>query len=482
MTVRRSIPPIPTNGEIAVVGLGKSGVAAAKLLRARGHQIYASDASPGTSLAQAAESLRALGVDVTIGEHDLNRIARAALLVVSPGIPPEAPPLVAARNHHIEVVSEIEIALRTMSPVPYIAVTGTNGKTTTTALIGHLLRALGHDAPEAGNIGVPLADIALRDTPPDWIALEMSSFQLHDTPSIDPAVGVLTNLTPDHLDRYPNVDAYYADKMLLFANGSSRSRWVLNGDDLVSLQMTASISSGDRLYFTTVPAPPTHGSPADFSKRLSEARQTGAWYNREAGTLDVLGEPILTRQELPLLGDHNVANALAAALAVMVASPVHRSPAARAALAEGLRSFRAPPHRLELVGEWGGVQWINDSKATNISSTAVAIDGMNRPTILLLGGRHKGEPYTSLAPLMRTHVKHVIAYGESAPLVEQDLHDDVPVDRLGTDFDAVLRRARQLAQPGDAVLLSPACSSYDMFRNYEERGARFREIVRAFAA
>ena len=445
-----------TQSEVAVVGLGKSGIAAVALLQKRGYQAYASDAAQGV--------------------HDLDRIAKATLLVVSPGIPPEAAPLQVAREHHIEIVSEIELALRCMDPVPYIAVTGTNGKTTTTALIGHLLRALGHDAPEAGNIGLPLAEVALRDPKPDWIALELSSFQLHDTPSIDPAVGVLTNLTPDHLDRYPNIEAYYADKALLFANGSAQSCWVLNGDDPVSLKMTQTIS-GKRLYFTTVPTHETLEQPAS-----SEARQNGAWYDRQSGTLNVLGSPLLARRDLPLLGDHNVANVLAATLAVMSASPAHQSATARQAMSAALQSFQSPPHRLELVGEWGGVQWINDSKATNISSTSVAIDGMSRPTILLLGGRHKGEPYTSLADLIRKHVKRVIAYGEAASLVEHDLRDVVQVDKLGTDFEAVLDHARQISQPGDAVLLSPACSSYDMFKNYEQRGARFRELVRTFAA
>jgi UDP-N-acetylmuramoylalanine--D-glutamate ligase len=178
-----------------------------------------------------------------------------------------------------------------------------------------------------------------------------------------------------------------------------------------------------------------------------------------------------------LLGDHNVANVLAAALAVSVADTAFRTTDARDRIRDALKSFEPLAHRLEIVGEYGGVQWINDSKATNISSALVAIEGMRRPTVLLLGGRHKGEPYTSLADAVRRRVKHVIAYGEAGPLVEKDLAGVVPVDRLDFDFAAVIRRARELASPGDAILLSPACSSYDMFSNYEERGARFRQLA-----
>ena len=460
-------PPLPATGEVAVLGLGKSGVAAAELLRRRGLSVYASDASTGDGARRAAETLRLLDVTVAVGTHDLERIGGAALVVASPGIPPTAPPLVAARERGVEVISEIELALRAVPALRYVAVTGTNGKTTTTALIGHLLRALGHDAVDAGNIGTPLAAVALRDPCPGWVALELSSFQLHDTPSVAPAVGVLTNVTPDHLDRYPTVDAYYADKALLFTNASPTSRWVLNADDPISLTMTASVA-GERLYFST-----RDETPASAGRAVAPA----ASYDRAAETLMVLGQPLLRRTEFPLLGDHNVANALAASLAVMAADPAHRTTTARERIAAGLRTFRPPPHRLELVGEWDGVQWINDSKATNISSTLVAVEGMTRPTVLLLGGRHKGEPYTALAAPIRAHVTHVIAYGESAPIVEQDLRGVVPITRLGSDFMAVIDTARELARPGDAVLLSPACSSYDMFDNYEERGARFRELA-----
>ena len=451
-------------GEIAVIGLGASGRAAAELLARDGHAVYASDAGKGEAALAAARTLGLLGVAVDAGFHDLQRIARAALVVASPGVPPTAPPIAAARAAGVPVVGEIEVALHYMPELRYVAVTGTNGKTTTTALIGHLLRALGHDAVDAGNIGLPLADVALRERRPAWVALELSSFQLHDTPSVRPTVGVLTNLSPDHLDRYDSVERYYADKRLLFANAHSGSRWVLNGDDPAVCEMARDVA-GDRRYFAV-----RQVVDADAGLVVHGDRD-------QPPTLWVNDAPILERDELTLLGDHNVANALAAALAVTVADPSHATPEARARIAEGLRSFRALEHRLELVGEHAGVQWINDSKATNVSSTLVALEGMTRPYVLLLGGRHKGEPYTALAAPFARHGIRVLAYGESAPIVAADLGGLVPVEEMGASFEAVVERARAIAPPGSAVLLSPACSSFDMFANYAERGREFRRLA-----
>jgi UDP-N-acetylmuramoylalanine--D-glutamate ligase len=204
-----------------------------------------------------------------------------------------------------------------------------------------------------------------------------------------------------------------------------------------------------------------------------------AYLDRSNEMLMVLGHPLMLRSELPLLGDHNVANALAASLAVMLADREHRTPHALERIRDGMRGFHALEHRIETVAERDGVLWINDSKSTNVTSTLVAIRGMTRPTVLLLGGKHKGEPYTALASELRRMGRAVIAYGEAAPLIEADLKDVVPLTRLGSSFDDVVATARHLAQPGDAVLLSPACSSYDMFDNYEHRGAVFKQLATA---
>jgi UDP-N-acetylmuramoylalanine--D-glutamate ligase len=440
---------------IAVVGLGKSGVAATRLLSRDGVRVYASDGSDNPYAGEAAASLEGLpGVDVEIGRHDLARIRAAAGVVVSPGVPPDAEPLVAARAAGVEIISELDLGFRALSArTRCIAITGTNGKTTTTALVAHLLTAAGLKATAAGNIGRPLADLAVSGESEryQWLSVEVSSFQLHDSPHFAPAIGILTNLAPDHLDRYPSADAYYADKKLLFRNASDDSVWVLNADDPLVLGMGQGIA----------------GRRALFSLRKS----ADAWYDAPKQTLRLGGEALLPRDDLHLLGDHNVANALAGALAV------HEAGVPPGLIAEGLRSFRALPHRLEPVGEGetGGVQWINDSKATNISATVVALAAMERPYVLLLGGRHKGEPYTRLADFMK-RCRLVIAYGEAAPIIEQDLAGRVKLER-GTTFEDVVARARRAARKGDAILLSPACSSYDMFKNYEERGATFRRLA-----
>ncbi|HEX6809272.1 MAG TPA: UDP-N-acetylmuramoyl-L-alanine--D-glutamate ligase [Gemmatimonadaceae bacterium] len=469
------IPRAWRQGEVAVIGLGASGRAATELLLRDGLRVYASDASSSDAAAKAAASLGRLGASVEAGGHDLARVARAAVVVASPGVPPDAAPLARARAAGVPVVSEIEVGLRYLAPsTRYIAITGTNGKTTTTAMVGQLLRALGVTAVDAGNIGTPLTEIALAATPPKWVSLEVSSFQLHDTPSIAPAVGVLTNLSPDHLDRYASVEDYYADKGLLFANASASSKWVVNGDD----DEVARILSSRRGGSPAAAAPGTKWPLAGVVE-FSLAEQADAYYDRAADALVVLGTPLLARRDLALFGDHNVANALAASLAVMVADPAHATPASRARIAGGLTSFKALQHRLESVGEVDGVLWINDSKATNVSSTLVAIEGMTRPTVLLLGGRHKGEPYTALAEPLRRIGRAVIAYGEAGPIVAHDLEGVVPLVHMGSDFESVIAKARSLAQPGDVVLLSPACSSYDMFNNYAERGATFRRLAMA---
>lgn len=444
------------SGEVAVVGLGRSGEAIARLLRSRHARVYASDSGNSQELQQNADALRAIGVSVDLGSHDVERIARSSCVVVSPGVPPAAEPVAIARDRGTPVVSEVEAALAFLPQLRYIGVTGTNGKSTVTAIAAHLLRGLGVQAEAAGNIGAAVSWLALHAPPPDWAAIELSSFQLHDTPGIRPVVGVLTNLAPDHLDRYPSVDAYYADKGLLFRNATSASRWVVNADDDNVREMTRGVAGVVQRY-------------------SAKGRLADAFYDRRGtgGDLIVLDAPLLARRDLPLLGDHNVGNALAAALAVMIASPDFRTIGSRERVAAALRTVKPLPHRLETVGVYNNVAYINDSKATNVASAAVGIASMVRPTILLLGGKHKGEPYGALAGPIRARCRRVLAFGAAAPLILNDLGKEVSIEQVNGDFERVMDRARQLAQPGDAVLLSPACSSFDMFTNYEDRGQRF---------
>ncbi len=427
-------------------------MAATRLLCQAGAKVYASDAGHGPGLAAAAAALRALGATVEIGGHDLSRIRRATAAVLSPGVPPDAPPVAAAREAAVPVLAEAELGLRALGPgVQIAAITGTNGKTTTTSLVAHLLSAGGLAARAAGNIGTPVSEIAIAAERPALLAVELSSFQLHDMPTLCPAVGVLTNLAPDHLDRYPTVDAYYSDKMRLFANATRDSLWITNEDDPVSVA-----------WF---------GSRKGRRRRFSIRGRSDGWYDRARGWLKLGDTEVVERARFPLLGDHNVANALAAALAA------HALGVSVAAIGRGLETAPRLAHRIEPIREVKGVLWINDSKATNISSTEVAVAAMERPFVLLLGGRHKGEPYDRLAPLLG-RCRAVVAFGEARPLIVGDLGKLVRVEQAAS-FEEAMAVAAAEAIPGDVVLLSPACSSYDLFTNYEQRGARFRALVEA---
>ena len=439
--------------EVAVVGLGKSGVAATLLLRDMEIRVYASDTGSGPTHDAWAGTLRQAGAAVDVGGHDLARIAQAAAVVVAPGVPPDVPALQTARRAGLEIFAEVDVGFLALRKTRCVGITGTNGKTTTTSLIAHVLSTAGIRTETAGNIGRPLCAVAAASAPPPWLALELSSFQLHDAPHLKPAVGVLTNLAPNHLDRYRSLEEYYQDKAQLFRNADRDSVWVTNADDTAVQKMTRSVP----------------GRHVRFSAQV----RSDAWYDRQGRRLMLGNAEALPRAALPLLGDHNVANALAALLvAAELGAPMEK-------VAVGLRSFRAIPHRVEPVREVDGVLWINDSKSTNVTSTEVAVAALERPFVLLLGGRHKGEPYTRLAePLKRGHCRAVVAYGEARDLIVQDLGPSIDVVPSGT-FEDVLAQARRLARPGDAVLLSPACSSYDMFTNYEERGERFREAVLA---
>lgn len=444
---------------IGILGLARSGKAAAELALSLGDSVYASDVADSAEVRAAAEEVRRAGGEAEVGRHDVGKLAACDVVVVSPGIPPTAPVLQAPELRRVPVIPELEYAFRHLR-APVIAVTGTNGKSTTTALIAHLLRASGLDAPAAGNIGLALSEVARRESAPDWVVVEASSFQLAGIRSFAPRIGVVTNLSPDHLDRYPSVEAYYADKARLFANATESSQWVLNGDDPAVLELPGA-APGRRYVFRV-----TDGGDAAGANGFVDA---DGWL-----TLRLDGEPIrlVKKDELQILGEHNRANALAAALAAALAG------AGVDAVRDGLRSFRPLAHRLEPVAERDGVLWVNDSKATNVASARVALRSMTRPVILLLGGRHKGEAYTGLLPELAPRVRLVIAYGEAGPIVESELREHVPVVRVDGSFEEVVARAAREARPGDVVLLAPACASFDMFRDYEHRGETFTALAR----
>jgi UDP-N-acetylmuramoylalanine--D-glutamate ligase len=444
---------------VAVIGLGASGAAAARLVLAEGGDVYVSDSSSDAATAGRGADLRSAGAVVELGGHDLERVASAGLVVVSPGIPPDAPVLRALAERGVRWISEPELAVRFYSG-PLIAVTGTNGKTTTTLLVAHLLEASGIRAAAGGNVGGGLApaasELALLPEPPDWYVLEMSSFQLAGIESFSPDIGVVTNLSPDHLDRYPDVATYFADKARLFENADASSRWVLPaGDEAVT--RLAGDAAGSRYHFGGDAASGSDAFTADGVLTLR---------------VDADAEALVRAEELPLLGRHNVDNALAAALTARLAG------AEVEGIRAGLRSARPLPHRLEPVAEKGGVLWVNDSKATNVAATKSALASLDRPVVILLGGKDKGEDFRALGLSLRGRVRHAIVYGAARRRIADELRGIVPLEVMGTDFSAVVARAASLAEPGDLVLLSPACSSYDMFESYEERGHRFAELAK----
>jgi UDP-N-acetylmuramoylalanine--D-glutamate ligase len=447
---------------VAVIGLGASGAAAARLALAKGGEVYVSDSHTDASTTARGADLGAAGAAVELGGHDLGRLAGAGLVVVSPGIPPDAPVLRALAERGVRWISEPELAFRFYSG-PLIAVTGTNGKTTTTLLVAHLLEASGIRAAAGGNVGAGLApaasELALLPEPPDWYVLEMSSFQLAGIESFRPDIGVVTNLSPDHLDRYVDVASYFADKARLFDNADASSRWVLPaGDEEVA--RLAGDAPGRRYHFGGGGESGSDAYVVDGALTLRTAQ--GA-------------EPVLPVAELPLLGRHNVDNALAAALtARLVGAGVE-------GIAQGLRSANPLPHRLEPVAESRGVLWVNDSKATNVAATRSALASLDRPVVILLGGKDKGEDFRVLAPALRGRVRHAIAYGAAGPRIAEELGGVVPLELAGSDFPEVVARAASLAEEGDVVLLSPACSSYDMFASYEHRGRRFAELAKEVA-
>jgi len=450
------LPAFAAGSTVAVLGLGVSGEAAARLAASNGGVVYASDVSRGPGPTAAAARLAAEGIDTETGGHDMERVLTADLVVVSPGIGPTSEIRRRVSEAGIRTIAEVELGWRDLDS-RVIAITGTNGKTTTTGLAAHVLEAGGRRAVAAGNIGLALSEIALLSPQPDWVALELSSFQLADQETVAPDVGVLLNLSPDHLDRYRDVDNYYADKRRLFNSATADSFWVLNADDPACIDLATGVM-GERLHFST-------RGPVD----------RGAWTGPDGILKCRLDSEVewMPSSDLRLLGPHNVANALAAGLACTVAGVEPE------AIAAGLASFEALPHRLQPIGERDGVLWVNDSKATNVSATAVGLRSFDRPVVLILGGRHKGEPYSSLATDVRERARAVVAYGEAAPRVVSDLRGSVDALTVESGIDAVVRAAADLAQSGDVVLLSPACSSYDMFPNYRERGRAFEAAFQA---
>jgi UDP-N-acetylmuramoylalanine--D-glutamate ligase len=443
---------------VGVLGLGRSGTAVARLLAARGAEVYASDASTAGPVVEAAAALEGPRVAVELGRHDAGRLAACEWIVTSPGIPPHAAvlrhPGVIARP----VFSEIEVASWFVS-APIAAITGTNGKTTTTELLGRVARAGGLTAIVAGNVGRAFSRAVLEEPEPQWYVIEVSSFQLARIATFRPRVAVALNLSPDHLDVYPSMAAYSADKARIADNMGPGDDLCLNAED---------------------PALEGFGAGRPVARHFFDRRRPVArGAHVEDGWIALAGEAdagrILPAAALKIPGAHNLQNALAAALAgSLMGVP-------RAGIAAALAEFPGVAHRLETVAELGGVRFVNDSKATNVDSALVALQAFDAPLVVVLGGRHKMSPYAPLATELEKRARRVLAIGEAADRIAEELGAAVPVENVGT-LDRAIPRAFEIARPGDVVLLTPACSSYDQFANFEERGDRFRELVAALGA
>lgn len=455
-------PPLP-EGPFLVVGLARSGAAVARLLGARGERVLGMDSGSPAEAGGLAEAGVEVSLDV-VGTDLLDSGVRT--VVKSPGVPQEAPVVAAARERGIAVTGELEIAWR-LIPNAFCAVTGTNGKTTATELLGHIHRTAELPVAVAGNVGTPLASLAGEVDADATVVCEASSFQLEDTEAFAPECALFLNLAPDHLDRHGTMQAYRDAKLRVFANQGPGDLAVYNGDEPV-LSEAEIPGRAERLRF----CPRLEKRPAGVPPGESDGGECAMSLDGEE--IVWRGEALMATSELRLIGTHNVENAMGAATAAL-ALGVDRD-----AVVEALRTFEGVPHRLERVRELGGVLYVNDSKATNVGAAIAGIESFEGGEHLILGGSLKGESFERLAGPVGERAAAVYLIGEAASRLAEDL---VSVSRTGLELrtcetlERAVSSAAAAAQPGEVVLLSPACASFDAFSDFEERGERFRELV-----
>jgi UDP-N-acetylmuramoylalanine--D-glutamate ligase len=445
--------PVDLSGmRILVVGLARTGMAVARFLTDRGARVTGLDSRGREVLEKESPELQQLEMDF----YDLNRehkvLARADLIVLSPGVPPDIEPLVRLRQRNIPIVSEIELAswyLRT----PIIAVTGTNGKTTTTLLISQMLQKGGKQVSVGGNIGNPMINLVDQTEKRDMVVVELSSFQLEAIREFRPFVGVLLNITEDHLDRYPTFDAYVEAKSRIFLNQNGSDLAVLNAAD-TCVKRAAKACKARRIYFN-----------------VTNKTTDGAFFNgRHIVVRGSHGVEIYDPKKSRLFGIHNVENMMAA----IVTARFCGSP--QEVVQEIIETFDGLDHRLEFVGEVEGIRYFNDSKGTNVGAVMRSLEAFSGPVILIAGGKDKGGDYSPLRTPIGERVKHLVLTGEAKTRMSRELGGVVPLT-LTDSLRAAVEKAHALARRGDTVLLSPACSSYDMFRDYVERGNTFKTLV-----
>ena len=450
--------PAVSGKRILVLGLARSGLAAARLLQQEGALVRGSDRRPEKDLGPQVEELRRLGVEVETGEHSSGLLRGVDLVVISPGIPGDVPILKQARTADIPIYSELEIA-SWWARAPMVAVTGSNGKTTTTTLLGRIFQQAGRTCRVAGNIGFPLS-AAVRDMPPEGVlVVEVSSFQLEHIETFRPRVGVILNITPDHLDRHRTMEAYARAKARLLLNQTADDTAVLNHDD------PRTVALGDQVK----------GALVSFS---IHQRVEGGVFVQDGQIVSELsgaGQKVLEADQVALPGPHNLSNALAAVAAARVLG------ADLSACARELTEFKGLEHRLEQVRVLNGVRYVNDSKATNVEAVEQALLSYPGKILLIAGGRDKDADFSRLNRLIEKRARRLILLGEAKEKMARvwgDLTDTSLVENL----EQAVRLAQKKARPGDTVLLSPACASFDMFRDFVDRGNTFKRIVEELTA
>lgn len=441
--------------KVLVVGAGKSGLAVSRFLSGRGATVILADAGRPVYPGGELEQIQATGVVLNFGGYPEVKQGSFDLVVMSPGVPLTVEPAVAAIASGVALTGELELAYH-FARAPVVAITGTNGKTTTTTLVGEIFKNYGRDTLVGGNIGLPLVTEVGRYAPGDLIVAEVSSFQLETVSTFKPKVAVILNITPDHLDRHVTMDSYIAAKTRIFSNQGPGDYTVLNYDD----PLTKSLGKGSR------------GRVIYFSRRREMQSGVFVREGKIMASLNGIPETVCEAAEIGIPGAHNLENALAAVAVAKVMG------VETACLAHTLKSFRGVPHRLEYVAEINGVRYINDSKGTNPDAAIKAIEAYTGPVALIAGGKNKGSDFSAFAAKVKERAKVLILFGQCADLIAKAANDAgfrniLRVDNLG---EAVLT-AHRVARPGDTVLLSPACASWDMFNNFEERGDLFKEIV-----
>jgi UDP-N-acetylmuramoylalanine--D-glutamate ligase len=435
---------------VTVAGAARSGLAAAELLARRGALVTLSDSR--ADLPEAGR-LRGLGVELELGGHTRRTFESADLVVLSPGVPPEQDAVRAARTKGVPIIAEIELASRWLQG-RVIAITGTKGKSTTTALTGRMLEAAGRKVTVGGNIGSPLSAQVAQSTPDTLHVVETSSFQLEQIDTFHPWIAVMLNLSPDHLDRHPDVAAYKAAKGRIFENQQASDYAVINADDPAVLELARRGRATARPFSLT--------RSIDCGTVVEDGWIVDRQHDR--------AERLVPLDAIHLLGSHLVNDVLAAATVGAIAG------APPAAMTAAVDAFRGLEHAMELVAEIDGVRFINDSKATNVESALRSIESFDRDLVPIMGGRFKGGDLRLLREPLRLRAKALVAIGEARPLLSEALSDVVPVDEVDS-FGEAIGRAHELAKPSGVVLLAPACASFDMFRDYAERGQMFKEEV-----